>query len=102
MPAPVGSSPCFKAPINIEPRPVARNPQKLTDLLSRRGVSQPATSKLVILQGNGKDQDAVTKTLIDDSGKVVDKIVFGIGTYAPFSCFSPCCDEAAACRNFGR
>ena len=89
MPAPVGSTPLLKAPTNIEPRPVARTPQKLTDLLSKRGVPQTATSKLVILQGNAKDQEAVTKTLVDDAGKVVDKIVFGIGTYAPFSCFLP-------------
>ena len=39
-------------------------------------------SKLVILQGNAKDGDAVAKTLVDDSGKVVDQIVFGVGMCA--------------------
>ncbi|KAL8794626.1 MAG: hypothetical protein Q9195_002822 [Heterodermia aff. obscurata] len=60
-------------------RALARTPQRLTSLLEKRGLKPEATSKLVILQGNAKDQDAVTKTLVPSPGTVVDKIVFGIG-----------------------
>lgn len=69
---------------------VARTPQKLTDLLSKRGIKEDITrSKLVIIQGNAKDQEAVTKTLVDESGKVADKIIFGIGTHLLFSLLVP-------------
>ena len=62
---------------------VARTPQKLTDLLSKRGIKEDITqSKLVIIQGNAKDQEAVSKVLVDESGKVADKIIFGIGTHS--------------------
>ena len=52
---------------------VVRTPQKLTDLLEKRGIEKDVTSsKLVILEGNAKDKNAVAKTLVDDADNIVD------------------------------
>lgn len=63
---------------------VVRTPQKLFDLLDSRGIP-PATVKdrLTIIGGNAKDGSAVEKTLVDENGRLVDQIVFGIGRF-PF------------------
>ena len=59
---------------------MVRTPRKLTDLLEKRGLKKDVIqSKLVILQGNARDKDVVQKVLVDDTGKVAEQIVFGIG-----------------------
>lgn len=62
-------------------RALARTPQKLLKSLLAKGVSQQTLDqRLTIVQGDVKDVEVMKKTLtIDDSGKVVDKIVCGIG-----------------------
>lgn len=50
-------------------------------MLKERGLSQALLdAKLMIIQGNAKDPEAVQKVLLDPKGsQIVDQIVFGIG-----------------------
>jgi hypothetical protein len=55
-------------------------------LLAGRGI--PTTTiqaKLVVIEGNVKDTDAVQQTLLDGSGHLVNQIVFGVGIANPLS-----------------
>lgn len=59
---------------------LARTPQKLTDLLTQRGIPQATLeSRLTIIQGDAKDASAVTKALTASTGRLVDTIVSGVG-----------------------
>lgn len=48
-------------------------------MLKERGLSQALLDeRLVVVQGNSKDPEAIEKVLVED-GRVVNQIVFGIG-----------------------
>ncbi|KAL8729667.1 MAG: hypothetical protein Q9166_004616 [cf. Caloplaca sp. 2 TL-2023] len=60
-------------------RALARTPDKLDDMLKKRGLSRTLLdAKLVIVKGNAKDPEDVRKVLIDKNGRIVHQIVFGI------------------------
>ncbi|KAK3625487.1 hypothetical protein LTR56_020387 [Elasticomyces elasticus] len=66
----------------ISCRALARTPSKLTASLKAKGVSpELLDSHLTIIEGNAKDVEAVKQVLqtSDEKGRVVDKIVSGIG-----------------------
>lgn len=51
-------------------------------MLESRGIaSATVKEKLTIIEGNAKDGSAVGKTLLDESGRIIDQIVFGIGLF---------------------
>lgn len=57
---------------------VVRNPAKLTQMLSERGISSDSLSNLTIIKGTLQDQSAIRDTLAPN-GKAVDIIISGIG-----------------------
>jgi len=59
---------------------VVRSPQKLTDLLTKRELPNDIiVGRLMVVQGNAKDPEAVRKTLVDESGVGAEQIVFRTG-----------------------
>ncbi|KAL8713398.1 MAG: hypothetical protein Q9220_002597 [cf. Caloplaca sp. 1 TL-2023] len=71
-------------------------------MLEKRGLSRKVLdAKLVIVQGNAKDPEAVKSVLVDGDGKVVDQIVFGIGGAPKFTPnpLKPTLDDPHVCRD---
>ncbi|KAF2156791.1 hypothetical protein K461DRAFT_309037 [Myriangium duriaei CBS 260.36] len=61
-------------------RALARNPEKLVDLMTARGVPQDFLDRnLVIVKGNAKNKDEVKNLLREAEHKVVDRVLFGVG-----------------------
>ncbi|KAF2222175.1 hypothetical protein BDZ85DRAFT_138498 [Elsinoe ampelina] len=77
------------------------DPEKLKTTLRERGVSQEAIEKqLIALQGDGQDKAKVKET-ITHNGKIVDKILSGIGTTAitvKFSIYPLVLKDAHVCE----
>ncbi|KAL8695084.1 MAG: hypothetical protein Q9218_000362 [Villophora microphyllina] len=83
-------------------RALARTPSKLQDLLKTRQLSQALLdAKLVIIQGNAKDEQAVRKVLLAENGQLVDRIIFGIGGVPKFTPnpLKPTLDDPTVCQD---
>lgn len=64
-------------------RALARNPEKLTKSLLDKGVSNELLNRnLVIVKGNAKDKNDVKSLLHISDYKLVDKVLFGVGSSA--------------------
>ncbi|KAL8950058.1 MAG: hypothetical protein Q9222_003881 [Ikaeria aurantiellina] len=71
-------------------------------MLEKRGLSRAILDvKLVIVQGNAKDQEAVKKVLVDENGQIVDQIVFGVGGVPKFTPnpLRPTLDDPHVCQD---
>ncbi|KAI4149300.1 MAG: hypothetical protein L6R39_002538 [Caloplaca ligustica] len=82
-------------------RALARTPSKLQDMLKERGLSQALLDeRLVVVQGNSKDPEAIEKVLVED-GRVVNQIVFGIGGAPKFTPnpLRPTLDDPTVCQD---
>lgn len=82
---------------------LARTPAKLTASMQAKGVPEKALQRLVIVQGDARDQQTVESALQID-GRVVDTIVSGMGSLpklrwsfsSPVDCVDPTlCGDAA-------
>ncbi|KAL8873477.1 MAG: hypothetical protein Q9174_001069 [Haloplaca sp. 1 TL-2023] len=67
-------------------------------MLKKRSLSQEVLdAKLVVIQGNAKDEDAVRKVLVSENGRLVDQIASGIGGAPRFTPL-PTIDDPLVCR----
>ncbi|KAI4257476.1 MAG: hypothetical protein LQ352_001640 [Teloschistes flavicans] len=83
-------------------RALARTPSKLQDMLKQRQLSQALLdAKLVIIQGNAKNEEDVRKVLINEKGELVDQIASGLGGAPKFTPnpLRPTIDDPHVCQD---
>lgn len=81
---------------------VARNPAKLTKMLSDKGISEEVQQKqLRIVAGNATDVSAVRETLQDPSGNLASIIISGVGGAPKFTPnpLKPTLDQPTVCQD---
>ncbi|KAL9582336.1 MAG: hypothetical protein Q9212_003355 [Teloschistes hypoglaucus] len=81
---------------------VARTPSKLQEMLKKRQLSQKLLDgKLVIIQGNAKNEEDVRKVLINEKGELVDQIASGLGGTPKFTPnpLRPTLDDPHVCQD---